>query len=420
MRDTSPLGFRASERAFAVIVWIVSSLTFLKGFRFPSLWCATHFTFNYSQGFVRRGLVGELARRIGGDDVYKYNVFLGLSFVIFGAVATLLCVGVQRVLREHPGNWAFRAALLVFCASPGTVFLVHLVGYFDFLGLLSLLALLWFGVRARGGFSVFYVLGGLGCVLPLIHEGLLVMFGPSALFVGVCQWLRALGDREPGARDWSLLAAHVMGSVLLVCAVSYAVSGTTALPTQQALQRFATQHADFKLRPDAFQVLSQSTRHNILVVVPGYWSWPFGRTLALRGQIAFVPGFLFLLYCGAREIWAARRAKTLRVALLLLFVAAAIAPEAMNVVGWDWPRWNSMALMSALICMLAYQLYFPSAKRARPSLSLLTLGVALTSIGLASTTMLFDNYQVQFFPFDQQFEFMNRVLDGNFRYRPAE
>jgi hypothetical protein len=41
-------------------------------------------------------------------------------------------------------------------------------------------------------------------------------------------------------------------------------------------------------------------------------------------------------------------------------------------------------------------------------------------MGLASTTKLFDNYQVQFFPFDKQFEFMSHVLESDFRYKPSD
>ena len=53
----SELDLRERKRfdwAFFAIAVVVSLTTFLKGFRMPNAWAATHFAFNYSQGFVRR------------------------------------------------------------------------------------------------------------------------------------------------------------------------------------------------------------------------------------------------------------------------------------------------------------------------------------------------------------------------------
>jgi hypothetical protein len=417
---SQPLAIAPTERAFAVLVWTIFALTFLKGFRFPSLWCATHFTFNYSQGFVRRGLVGEVLRQLGGNDVYKYNLFVALSFAILAAVGLLLTLAIRRVLRERQGNWTFRVGLLVACASPGMVFFVHAVGYFDLLGLLFVLALLLWAPSAPGRFPVFYALAAGGLVLPLIHEGLLVMFGPAALFIGLCKWIRALDGRQPTRREFCLLGAHAVGAVALICAVTVTVSSPTSLSTMQALQRFARQHADFGLRPDAFQVLTQTTRNNVTVVVPSFWAAQSSRVTGVRGLIAFLPGFSFLAYCTVRSIVASALQKPLRAALVISFLAASLAPEVMNFVGWDWQRWNSMALMSCLTCVVAYPLHLAKARDARGSLGLVTIGLLLTAIGLASTAPLFDEYKVQYFPFDQQFEFMGRVLDGHFKYRPSQ
>ena len=50
------------RRHFAIVAWLVFAVSLLKGLRMPSSWSATHMTFNYSQGFIRRGLVGEVIR----------------------------------------------------------------------------------------------------------------------------------------------------------------------------------------------------------------------------------------------------------------------------------------------------------------------------------------------------------------------
>jgi hypothetical protein len=413
-----PLSFRNVDRAFAWVAGCVLLLTFGKGFRFPGLWAATHFTFNYSQGFVKRALIGELARRIGGDDVYQYNVFVAFSFLILFAVGAALFIGVRRALRAHDVDWNFRSALLVACASPGTIFLVHIVGYFDFIGLLALLGLLYWALRSRRRFSAWYAITAVGLILPFIHEGLVIMFGPTALFIALCQWLRAHGEDKPTRGAWLWFAVHALLATLLVAATVIAISAVGA-PRTVALQRFAKEHADFALRSDAFDVLTQSTYRNLMVVVPSYWSWPGSRTKALIGQSAFLPGFFFLIAFGLRELVAARGTRWLKLVLCLCFAGAALAPQFMNFVGWDWQRWNSMSLMTLLICIVAYKLYFPAAPRTQPSLRLVTVGVLLTAVGLASTMPLYDGFSVQFFPYERQLEFVQQVLVSGFHYRPA-
>jgi hypothetical protein len=418
MGTSHPLSFRATDRAFAVITWGIFALSFAKGFRFPGLWTATHFTFNYSHGFVRRGLVGELARRIAGNGVYKYNVFLAFSFLILASVGALMALAIGRVLRWRPNDWSFRTVLLIVCASPGAVFLVHAVGYFDFFGLLALLGVLFWANERRSRSSIFFLLAFLGLVLALVHEGLVVMFGPCALFIALCQWIRTFQGREPSTRDWALFATGSLLIVLLIVSFVVAVCGPTDVARMEALRQFASHHADFALRPDAFAVLTQSTYRNVTVVVPGFWGMAEERSTALNGQVAFMPGFLFALFCGVRDLLAISLPRAQRAALLILFLAGGITPELMNIVGWDWPRWDSMALMTCLICTVTYKTFFPYSKRASSSLSLVTIGLLLTSAGLASTTLLFDNYRTQAFPFLQQIDFANQVLDSRFRWKP--
>jgi len=401
----------AGDRAFAVLGWGLFALSFLKGFRLPSLWCATHFTFNYSQGFVRRGLVGELARRIGGDDVYKYDVFTAFSFFVMSALIVLFALAARRALRARSRDWILRVSLLVLAASPGMVFLVHAVGYFDLIGLSALLAFLLWAGRTRRDLAIFYVLLPLGLALALVHEGLIVMFGPSAMFIALCHFLRSW-DRRPMAKlRVGLACAHLVVSASLVAALLIALSGTISEDRVHRLYVFAVHHADFAVRADAFEVFNTSARYNILTKIPAFWRIPSERAIALSGQIGFLPGFLFLVFCGARQIWSARRPWPARAALLLVFMAAALSPELMNFIGWDWPRWNSMALMTCAICTVAYRSYFPAAAQPRPSLAVLTTGLLLAAVGLTSTTRLFDDYQVQFFPFDRQFELIERVLE---------
>ena len=411
-----PLSFRNVDRAFAWLASLVLALTIAKGFRFPGRWAATHFTFNYSQGFTKRALVGEIARRIGGDYVYRYNVFVAFSFLVLIAVGVTLFIVTRQALRTREADWTFRAVVLVTCASPGTLFLAHIVGYFDFIGLLAVLGLLRWAVKSQHRSALYWGITATFLVLPFIHEGLVVMFGPCALFIALCHWLRAQGERTPTTQDFLRFGSSALLATLLVISVVVSISALS-VPRYLELQRFALQHSDFWLRPDAFTVLTQSAYRNFAVSVPAYWRWHGARMLAAEGQTAFMPGFLFVIAYSIRELYAAPRAR--RVVLCLAFLAAALAPQAMNLVGWDWQRWDGMALMTSLICIVAYKLHFPAAPTTRPSLRFVTVGVSLTAIGLASTMPLYDGLKVQFFPYVRQLEFVKLVLESGFRYRPG-
>src|SRR4051812_36450618 len=139
--DASP----RSWRPFVVVAWLVFAVALLKGLRMPSLWAATHLTFNYSHGFIRRGLIGELIRVLGrGGRLYNYAFLAGTSIVLLVAVAVVLGLVIRKALRADRGDVGLQGAVLVFAASPGLVFFIHEIGYFDYVGFLLLLLFMLF------------------------------------------------------------------------------------------------------------------------------------------------------------------------------------------------------------------------------------------------------------------------------------
>ncbi len=67
----------------SVIIAGVFAVSLLKGLRMPNLWSATHMTFNYSQGFIRRGLFGQILRVVGGKRAYHYSTLALLAVILF-------------------------------------------------------------------------------------------------------------------------------------------------------------------------------------------------------------------------------------------------------------------------------------------------------------------------------------------------
>ena len=411
---------REFDRSFAVVAWVVLGLTLAKGIRPPGRWGATHFAFNYSQGFVRRGLVGEIARRIGGDDVYRYNTYAVFSAALVVISIVVMAWLVRRALQNRPADLGFRAALLVFLASPGIVFLSHIIGYSDWIGLLGLIVFLAGAVHARSRFALYYWTLPLGVVLALVHEGLLPMFAPAMGFIMLCHIARQARGSALSVRTWVTQFAHAVLScvLMLVPSVWLSVSGTDQLARVQAMQSFIQKHADYALRPDAIEALTRSSEKNMTELLPWFWSQERFRQVLMYGEIAFLPGFVFVLFWGGYSIRRSGLPKWQRWGLGVAFVVAALAPQLMNFVGWDWQRWNSASMACAFACIVAFQLFLPGTTTGRRPKWLVPVGVALTAVGLGSTTPLFDAFTVELFPLEHHVEFVKKWIGGGFTHRP--
>ena len=411
---------REFDLSFAVVAWVVFVLALGKGLRPPSRWGATHFAFNYSQGFVRRGLVGEIARRIGGDDVYHYNTFAIFSAVLVVISVVLLAWVLRRALRRHPADLGLRVAVLVFLASPGVVFAIHIMGYSDWLGIVGLVIFLATAIYSRSRFALYYLALALGGVLTLAHEGLLPMFAPAMGFIMLCHIARQARKNVLSIGAWVAQFAHAVLSCILmmVPSVWLSLSGTDQVERVNAMRAFIQQHADYPLRQDAIDALTRSSHENMTVLLPWFWSQERFIKTAIYGEIAFLPGFIFLLVYGCHSIWHSGLPKWQRWGLCPAFVLASLVPQLMNIVGWDWQRWNSASILCALACVLAFRLFLPGAKTGRLPKWVLPIGLALTLIGVGSANPLFDGFTVELFPFERHVEVIKQWMEGGYRLRP--
>jgi hypothetical protein len=397
----------------------IFALTFFKGVRLPSLWAATHFAFNYSQGFVRRGFVGEVARRLFGDDVYTYKNFLGFSCLVFTLCALLLGRNIVQALRAAPQDLALRLALLAFAASPALVFFVHMLGYFDNLGLLLVLGFLWAAERINNRFVPAILVALVGVVLVLIHEGLVIIFVPTLTFVLLCHAVRAHRLAAFKRWDWAILGVEAALAIapILIVAIVLSRSGGHDADRVQALTKFMHRHVDFPIRSDAVETLTRSSEENMRRIIPWYWRQPESQQRAAQDFSAFLPGLGVLIYYAATMLRRLALPRALFVVLLLGFIAATFAPEFMNFAGWDWPRWNGLTLINCVVALLSLLVLLrPEPARVGPNF-IAAAGVA-TAIALASNTFLFDDYRVQYFPFGKQFELIERLFREDFKTRP--
>ncbi len=249
----------------SVIIAGVFAVSLLKGLRMPNLWSATHMTFNYTQGFIRRGLFGQVLRALGGRNIYHYNKLALIAVAMF--VLTVLAVArlTRRMLATDGGDRGLAAMTLVFAASPGIVFLAHEIGYLDYVGFIAVPLFIVWGARGTRLWPIFYVAIALSVVLALIHESMIIMFAPTMWMVLAGHVITQIRARKPARGTRWALVAHAAVAALVALAASSVIgtAGTKSPDRIHALQASIQRYANFPLRGDGFEALYRPVRDNL-------------------------------------------------------------------------------------------------------------------------------------------------------------
>jgi hypothetical protein len=422
------VSFFRRPKHFAVIASLVFVVSVLKGLRMPNLWSATHMTFNYSQGFIRRGLVGEILRILGGQHPYDYNrlaLIAGLMFVTLGVTMVLL---IKRALATDAEDLGFKAAVLVFAASPGIVTLAHFIGYLDFLGLILVLGVILVSARPSRRHLIFYLGIPLGSFVAFIHESQVLMLAPTLLFAMICHIVMQFRRGDASRRAKFLpVAAAAFGFVLaFATSTTIGIVGTKSPEVIHALQDSISKVANFPLRGDAFEAVYRPVGDAIFKLIPWFWSIPENQTYLALSMISAFPAIAFLIFYGVRLIGRLGLSKIARTILTTAFVVAALAPVSLNFLGWDTTRWNAISLMACFYCIATVRLYFASQLEGESNLRVdsplvLTLAAAAIVLGLCSSNydrFLFDGYTTQWFPFQGQVNSLIELFKGHFTFVP--
>ena len=391
---------------FKAMVALVFAISFAKTIRLPNLWAATHMTFNYSHGFVRRGLVGQLLQLVAGERAFHYQPLALFGIGLFLAVVVAMVIHIRRAVAVDREDAEYWIAIILLGASPGTVFFVHEIGYFDYIGVLALLGVLHLGTRSRNRFLLFPAVALVGLVLAFIHEILVTMFVPTMFFTMVCLVVSELRATPASRATWirGSLAAVVAALIPFAASATVGTIGTKPPAVIHAMKESISRHVDFPLRNDAFDVLSKPFRDVLLKQMPFHWSFRENRAYLIAGFVAIAPSLAFLLFYGLRVLMRVRTTPAARASMMTTFVAATVAPLFLNFVGWDNARWNAIAVIDGFGCIGAMRLFFGAEVAAgAPDSSRLTLalGTAAIALGLCTSynNFLFDGYTVRWFPF---------------------
>lgn len=416
--------------AFTVLAGVVFAVTMLKGARMPNLWACTHMTFNYSHGFIRRGLFGEIVRRIGGERLYTYNFYALLAVLMLVAVGTVVFLSIRRMLREDPGDAGVQAAVLVFGASPGLIFFTHEIGYFDYLGVLAVLTLALLSRLTSWRWPLFYVVAATCIVLALIHESLVLMFGPALLLFMSGHVVRSIRRGGVSRAGQAALWAHALGAIAVAFAASAFVGsrGTRSAALVLGLQESIQRTVSFPLRSDGFEALYRPVSDNLRTLMPGYWAVERHREYFWFGIMATFPGLAFMVQYGLRFLGRLGLPVLARVFMSATLVIAAVLPLSLNLMGWDSARWNAICTLSCFCSIVVLKLQFPPDQAAAGRttrfdtwLDLTLAGVAVI-LGLATSNywnFLFDGRVPQGYPFEEPLRQLIDLFKHNFTWIPG-
>jgi len=370
--------------AFATLCGVVA---LLKGLRLPNLWAATQAQFDYSDGFIRRGLFGEI---LGLLHVHHYVPFAVFSYGVLLGLCLLLW---RYAWRERSAAGLRGAAVTVFFSSFALSYLADLAGYLDIaLALLTVGFLLTPNVRARMVLAPLVVVGGI-----LIHEVFAIVFFPVV-------WLRLLLDVPAGQEAPERKRRMIYAGALLVFAVvtTGVVALAPAVPRGGAalLEQHVAQRVDFPVRQDVFAVLHRSARVNLAIMVTYFY--PRGRYWfrQLQAALVFWPSagfFLWLALRGLERGVAAARRKFLEPWVL----TAALAPLLMNLVGWDVFRWGALMVLTAFLTLLMVEQAVGGAAVWPTGVAWQRAAMVLIALNLASGVGFLDGYRTGTLPFPE-------------------
>lgn len=282
-----------------------------------SYWLVT-----YEHGFVRRGLGGEVLRRLtAGPDETALGIAVHLTSWLPAVLLVVLCV---RLLAQNDRTAHLLALLLA--ASPVALLSVLDKHRPDQVGLALLAALVLARGRRWAGVVVSLLLG----LAVLVHEGSLVMFGVFALPA-----LVARGERSEWVRGTAFFVpAGVAALAVLVAgrASESQVTGLMEAPRTTALLE-QPRNPDLSILPYLGDSLRDSLGH-----IAGL---PAEKVTIMLVWGALVAGLHVALLACAR----------VRVGAHLPWALALMGLLVLHATGVDWQRWVASALLATMVVL---------------------------------------------------------------------
>ena len=326
-----PLGYGTLRLFIYGIVLVQLAQGFLAGTRdfVKSYWLV-----DYSEGFTRRGLAGQLLQFVSGPPSELATIVAG--FVVAGLSIAPALILIELLLRERT-----KAASVVALVLAGSPFVIDQLAYHrrpDMLGfavlVLTLIAMGW--TRARP-LLVACCAGGGFAIATLVHEGVALYYLPFAVAAALVmrRW----------ASPFSMITALCVPAGIVCAAV------LMSKPAPGAAQRLRDR-ASFPLEgrtmfdyvessaADSLLVIRQYSMHSVvLMVLLGVFLLAV-HALVLRSQ--GIPDFFGELQAGLPRKLAIGAIALIGIGYVITFM-----------IGLDWMRWFCIFGASWLACTAA-------------------------------------------------------------------
>jgi len=223
----------------------------LSGLSWPNIWSVTHLLFDYEYGIIKRWLVGEILS-FGFNTAVSYDILVIISVTFFLIWLFLLFFRLLVLGKDDSYIWLISAVVLI---SPGFIYLVHEIGYFDHVGLIILLLCFLLPKNGTGLLGRLF----LCAIMILVHEAFFLMFFPTVVLeylIGPTQC--CIRKRLPTTL---FLIATIAGLTYVVGQQTLAVDQTDSY-----VEHVDERALNFSIRPDAVEVLFRDGNENIKIV----------------------------------------------------------------------------------------------------------------------------------------------------------
>lgn len=295
-------------------------------------WKYTHYLFNYNEGFVKRGLVGEALGSLSG--YVSYGMVNFFSYIVLGILSVLILLFFSAPYIHHEKRLG--ALLLMFFAVSSPATLQHFafdVGRFDLI-IYSAFVFLLFSIHrlsVKNPAAIFFMVS-LGLVFTvLVHEAAFFMIMPLTLVF----WNYIDSSKK------SLMLQFFSFSILFV--VTFLVStrgGYSALGFEEHLDSLKAIYGDRVVGSSLNVIHNISIEENLERTINGGVS--FARLVHHAAFVFFMLPFFYMLY----KLYMSVRSEINFQTVIVL--VSSLSPLALYPLGHDHFRWWSLAITNII------------------------------------------------------------------------
>ena len=388
----------ANTKLWNLVSAAILAISVLKGIRYPSPWAYTHYLFNYNFGFTKRALIGTFINYLGVPYLKSYGFFLIFSTVLLFTNIFLIYLFMRDLITSN--NKLLVGGAIIFASSLAVVYLANSNGYFEHIGLLTILI----AMRVKGFYKKLLFLVPLFAIALLAHEANFIIFFP-AIFISL------LLDIIPGNGLKKLIALGIFSAVTVMLVFFIGNSTISRGMANKMYRETITEIKDItRINTNTFEVLSSGVDDSFALMQKNWTNKDFPQN-TLNYFLATLPAMLTLIYLMVMILKKSNASKL----LIILSILASVSPLVLNFLASDMNRWNTLAITTSFLVLCTV---FTSNKSAVADLPVDVYPILIFVLFLNATTtiFMFGGYTVRQFPFLEHQNFILGVIRGEIRF----